>query len=572
MKYENPYRASGTFSGEAYISRGADEKLLREIHINRRYPCILASRQSGKSSLIVNTIKKLNCNQEILTIFIDLTEFTPDSIKAYSNFEKAFIEAVDDCFSASAKKIHPEPGLKAYLKNIISKHKDKRLIVFIDEIDKLLPYPYKNNFFGLIRSLYNRRAFDQSFNSLQFVLSGAAGPNELISNPNMSPFNIGEPIILDDFSKLQTAKLAKFLEKVAFVDEGIEDEIYRYTNGSVYLTHLMLEKIWDFAIDLAGNESENRIKIDKLMIKKVAKSIIKEAHNMTHFLNIYSRIVSDNDTFAAFKDIFENRPLDKENLIRLKIAGITNGAAPYHNYLYESIFCPSGPLDLLNALPDRVAELRRDKLLEELVDYIKRLQAISASQKDPALYEEIKSKFIDVSEIKHPSRKNYGYSDYMTQGITLHIAGNYDTAISFFNYAIELEPNNSKPWLAKGDSLYRLGDYKGAIEAYGQAIKRNPNDYEAWTYIGNPYARIGSYEDAIKALQRAIKINSNYPYAWYYLARCYATKNEFSSMIEALGKAVELNQICSDMANNDREFDFYRENTEFKKILKKHTN
>ena len=55
MGVEIPYRAAGTFTGEAYVERKADRALLREIHGNRRFPYIVAPRQSGKSSLLVRT-------------------------------------------------------------------------------------------------------------------------------------------------------------------------------------------------------------------------------------------------------------------------------------------------------------------------------------------------------------------------------------------------------------------------------------------------------------------------------------------------------------------------------------
>lgn len=210
----------------------------------------------------------------------------------------------------------------------------------------------------------------------------------------------------------------------------------------------------------------------------------------------------------------------------------------------------------------------QNELLEDMTDYLKRLQAIAASNKDPKLYQEIKTKFLNIKEVERQSEKIDSYSYYMTQGIISHIAGNYDVAINFFEYAIKLEPNNSKAWTAKGDALYRLADYEQAVEAYKEATKKNPNNFEAWTYMGNPYCRLGEYQKAVEAFNEAIKINGNYPYSWYYLARCYAMQNEVDLMIKNLEKAIELNPICSDMTKKDPGFNQYRETTEFQTLFK----
>ena len=211
-----------------------------------------------------------------------------------------------------------------------------------------------------------------------------------------------------------------------------------------------------------------------------------------------------------------------------------------------------------------------DGLLEEMTEYLKRLQAIAASQKDPKLYEEIKSKFLDLKGVERPSSvRAYSYSDFLTQGLISHVAGHYDTAITFFEYAINIEPLNSKALIAKGDALYRLGNFTEAIAIYQKAIQANPSDFEALTYIGNPYSRLKQYQEAVTAFNAAIEINPNYPYSWYYLSRCYAVQGKFQLMFDVLSKAISLNPICSDMAINDPEFNQYRETLEFKELVTK---
>ena len=93
MRDENPYRASGAFVGETYVDRTADKQLLDEIYLNKRYPYVLSSRQSGKSSLIAKTVSKLN-HEEFESVFIDLTALSPSKIISFDDFIETLIEKI----------------------------------------------------------------------------------------------------------------------------------------------------------------------------------------------------------------------------------------------------------------------------------------------------------------------------------------------------------------------------------------------------------------------------------------------------------------------------------------------
>jgi hypothetical protein len=55
--------------------------------------------------------------------------------------------------------------------------------------------------FSFIRSVYfSGRSNFPELENLTYLLSGVAEPSEIIKNKDVSPFNIGEKIYLDDFS------------------------------------------------------------------------------------------------------------------------------------------------------------------------------------------------------------------------------------------------------------------------------------------------------------------------------------------------------------------------------------
>ncbi len=86
----------------------------------------------------------------------------------------------------------------------------------------------------------------------------------------------------------------------------------------------------------------------------------------------------------------------------------------------------------------------------------------------------------------------------------------YEGAIEDYNQAIKINFNYAKAYHKRGLARYQLGDYEAAIEDYNQAIRINP--HVAIVYINRAEARahIGDNQGAIEDYTQAIKINPNY--------------------------------------------------------------
>ena len=56
---------------------------------------------------------------------------------------------------------------------------------------------------------------------------------------------------------------------------------------------------------------------------------------------------------------------------------------------------------------------------------------------------------------------------------------NYEDALSFFDQALELEPNNPDIWNMKGVALRSLGRYDEASECYNRSLELDPRDKES---------------------------------------------------------------------------------------------
>ena len=55
----------------------------------------------------------------------------------------------------------------------------------------------------------------------------------------------------------------------------------------------------------------------------------------------------------------------------------------------------------------------------------------------------------------------------------------YDDALSYFEQALILEPNNPELWNKKGVALRSLGRYDEALECFNKSLSIEPRDNEA---------------------------------------------------------------------------------------------
>ena len=61
-------------------------------------------------------------------------------------------------------------------------------------------------------------------------------------------------------------------------------------------------------------------------------------------------------------------------------------------------------------------------------------------------------------------------------GIVNLESGNFEDALSFFEQALLLEPNNPDLWNQKGVALRSLGRYNEASECYNKSLQLDPRD------------------------------------------------------------------------------------------------
>jgi hypothetical protein len=347
MTNQPPYRAAGTFAGEIYVTRAADERLLAAIHRNDRFPYIVAPRQSGKSSLLLRTRASLD-RAHFRWAFVDVSTLP---VSNYEQFWRELLVEVARTASLPQQDItpeHPEDTLSAWLRQY-----PQRLTIFLDEIDAVVGLAFRDQFLGKLRSLFNTRAEDPNFDRLMLVLAGATAPTQLIQDPARSPFNVGVEIRLDDLTLSLTESLASHLDQTnAAIAPGVPARLLHWTGGSVYLAQLLLEDLWQ-----VGTQ---RRALDVDDVDAAAMAIVARAAGEIHFQNIY-RLVADRPlSLDALSDLCAGRSIEVGVAQDLRLAGISDGLSPFRNPIYRLVFGATGSLRLTHAseliTPDSAAK------------------------------------------------------------------------------------------------------------------------------------------------------------------------------------------------------------------------
>jgi len=83
----------------------------------------------------------------------------------------------------------------------------------------------------------------------------------------------------------------------------------------------------------------------------------------------------------------------------------------------------------------------------------------------------------------------------------------HDTAIKFFNRAVQLDPNYSIGYTLCGHEHSANEDYDRALACFRNAIRTDERNYKAWFGLGNVYQRQEKFEMAEYHFKRAIEIN-----------------------------------------------------------------
>jgi Tol biopolymer transport system component len=342
--------AGGTLWREApsYIRRPADEELFR-LALAGEYCNVLAARQMGKSSLMVQTADRLQ-EAGVRTAILDISTLgggiaTPEAWFFGFLDELSVQLGLDADINAwwEAHANHnPVQRFSNFLRDELLPNFPGPIVVFVDEIDSALGMGFTDDFFAAIRAAYNARASHPEFKRLTFILIGVARPADLIRDRNRTPYNIGTHIDLSDFT---LPELGPFQDVFETVYPGRGTEILQWaldwTNGQPYLTQKLCAEL--------VRASEPSLTPEHVEQTVSRLFLTEEARKESNLRAIRDRIESSpNKTkmLQIYEQILRGRPVPDEERSpaknELKLTGLvrpsSQGTLEVRNRIYQTVF------------------------------------------------------------------------------------------------------------------------------------------------------------------------------------------------------------------------------------------
>ncbi len=228
-----------------YVEREADAHLKRQIVKAGTITTVRASRQKGKSSLLVRGIHYARQNGAKV-VSLDLQRVDMDYLESperFLHYLAKFIVRKLWLNVAAVEKLWldpmgPQEKLTYLLEDYILAASDTPIVLAIDEADSLLQTSFYNDFFGMVRSWNNSAAYDEQWEKLNLVLVISTEPYLLIDDASQSPFNAGLKLYLEDFNDRQVRDLN--WRHGSPVRESDFAQLMSLLNGHPYLTRKAL--------------------------------------------------------------------------------------------------------------------------------------------------------------------------------------------------------------------------------------------------------------------------------------------------------------------------------------------
>lgn len=149
--------------------------------------------------------------------------------------------------------------------------------------------------------------------------------------------------------------------------------------------------------------------------------------------------------------------------------------------------------------------------------------------------------FEDLARMTGDEQKPDTIADWWYRnGLNSLWLGNYDSALGYFETAVNKNPQRADAWIQVGFCKVKQGKNQDAIRAFEQALKLKPNSYEALNKLGDAYYYAGNYYKALDAYKRAVSLRPDLAEGHYNLGSVHL---ELGERAEALAQAALLKPL-----------------------------
>ncbi|NES96107.1 MAG: GAF domain-containing protein, partial [Desertifilum sp. SIO1I2] len=350
------YHIGGSLPLDAptYVVRSADRHLYKALKLGQL--CyVLNTRQMGKSSLRVQTMKKMQA-EGFTCAALDISVLSSSQATLeqwYAGFAYLLVSGLQLSKTVNIRAwwrdrniLSPIQRLSECINEVILPSIATPIIIFIDEIDSLIDLSFDSSpFFGIIRTCYNKRADTPDYQRLNFVLLGVATPSQLIQDKQRTPFNVGQAIPLNGFQVHEAQPLLQGLTQRVSNPQTLLQEAIAWTGGQPFLTQKLCKLICTSDSPIPPND-------EAAWVEALVRSQIIEnweaQDQPEHLTTIRDRLLIDRpkavQRLALYRQILNHGKIpatDTPEAIELLMSGLVVKRDNYlqvNNPIYQRVF------------------------------------------------------------------------------------------------------------------------------------------------------------------------------------------------------------------------------------------
>ncbi len=331
---------------DVYITRPEDEKLLRLL-LAGEYVNVLTSRQMGKSSLMTVTMAVLR-EQGVRTASIDLAAELDGAREAETWFRgllgRLARELRLDVNVGTWWGAHADDAvgqrLQRFLREVVGEQIAGSVVLFLDEIENTLKFPFTDALFTAIRGMYNERGQNSVYQRITFCLLGVATPNELIKDRRTTAYNVGQTLELRDFDRVHADLEPLVAQLPCDFGSAMLDRILYWTGGQPYLTIRLCAEL----LTAKATSSEA---IDAHVEQTFAT--LDRVSNEVHFQQILrfveGRLTDGSNSLDTYEGVLKGKRIREQTTsahLELKLSGLVkrnaDGYLVVRNLIYKRLF------------------------------------------------------------------------------------------------------------------------------------------------------------------------------------------------------------------------------------------